>query len=99
MPEITAWYIPDRPRGFWVVRSAAGKLWAFPNVARAWTHGLRFRVEWEPTGDPLPHYQTVKLAWLLGLPGATEPSERDLLYALGEECELMRDLEREEVPA
>jgi hypothetical protein len=68
MPELTAWYMPADP-GFWVLRSPAGRLWAMPNLAGAWGHGLRFQIGWTPNVDQLPPMLARKVAHLLGVPG------------------------------
>jgi hypothetical protein len=97
MPSPTVWYIPGSPAGFWLVRSERGRLWAFPNVARAWERGLRFRVEFEPTVSPLGPESARVVADLLGLPGAEPTTERDRCLAVAEQIAEERYLSQVEV--
>lgn len=98
MSAITLWWIPDDsstgPRWSLVARTPRGVAYALPCVRNGWLVRVRLEPEDVPTSEPLPDVATRVLAWVLRLPGATQPTTREQAEYGEWACEQRLELDR-----
>lgn len=79
----------------WVFESAAGRLWALPNVPLAWPKKLRQKIDRAPHLPMVPPITAATVAYFLGIPGVSKPAPDAMVVMLGEYTSELGELFKE----